>query len=105
VLSNLPEESPSASSPNAAPAEPSPLSSSRGRVGSADAQAPHVSRQAQAGAQPGPLAPLSWAAPVRSWAAIPWAGPTVAEFCFRILFCFIISQICVVIQKYVVPSI
>ena len=34
-----------------------------------------------------------------------WAGPTVAEFCFLILFCFIISQICVVIQKYVVPSI
>ena len=33
------------------------------------------------------------------------AGPTVAEFYFLILFCFIISHICIDIQKYVFPSI
>ena len=33
------------------------------------------------------------------------AGPTVAVICFLILFCFIISQICVDIEKYEFPSI
>ena len=59
---------------------------------------------AEAGAQRGPRRCLGRASVARGPPFL-WAGPTVAVNCFLILFCFIISQICVDIQKYVFPSI
>ena len=60
--------------------------------------------EAQAGVQRGPRRVLGRACTLRGPLFLR-AGPTVAEFCFLILFCFIISQICIDIQKSVFPSI
>ena len=59
---------------------------------------------AEAGAQRGPRRCLGRASVARG-PPFPRASPTVAVICFLILFCFIISQICVDIEKYEFPSI
>ena len=55
--------------------------------------------------EPGWAAPLLGRLHMRHGPPFLRAGPTVAEICFLILFCFIISQIYIDIQKYVSPSI
>ena len=56
----------------------------------ADPRVLPVSVAAEAGAQRGPRVlgrAASWAAPVRSWAAVSWASPPVAVRFYFILFC------------------
>ena len=59
--------------------------------------------EAQAGVQRGPCRILGHASTC-SRAAVPSGRPNSGRDLFSYLFCFIISQICVDIQKYVSPS-
>ena len=95
MLSNSPEESPSASSTVVEAASP---------VSLPDARVPAVSHRGSGETLAGLRRVLGRASALRGPLFLR-AGPTVAVICFLILFCFIISQICVDIQKYVFPSI
>ena len=101
VLFDSPEGSPSASSTVAEAASPAPL---------ANARVLPVSVAAEAGASLGravcwAAGAASWAAPVCSRAAVPLGRSNSGRDLFSYFVCFIISPNCVVIQKYVAPSI
>ena len=93
MLSNSPEESPSASSTVAEAASP---------VSLPDARVPAVSHRGSGESLAGLRRVLGRASALHGPLFLR-SGPTVAVTCFLILCCFIISQIYVHIQKYVAP--